>query len=232
MTVKLLILGRPGSGKSYAARFFELDVRVKGGSSYRINDIKYLRRLFLFDKEHTLFEPIDNGGFHVRERSVLNEALTEVVREAQVCFQGQIYDLVMIEFARPNYGEELRKFGRAFLQDALFLFIDADVDTCFERIQIRAAHPQFPEDDIFLSKETLPRFYSVDNKGYIPDGLIDDFGLQDWQVKCIDNVRSIEEFEAQLSEFLQVFQDRIGQSPETDPLQPVSSAVLDCQVSK
>jgi adenylate kinase family enzyme len=232
MTVKLFILGRPGSGKSYAARYIELDVRIKDGSSYRINDMKYLRRLSLLDKEHTRFEPKGNGGFNVRDRSALDEALIEVVKEAQNCFQGQIYDLMMIEFARSNYGGELRKFGSKFLQDALFLFIDAGLDTCFERIQIRAANPQFPDDDIFVAKETLLHFYGKDDKSYMSGDFLSDFGLQDWQVKCIDNVRSIEEFEAQLSEFIQVFQERIGQSPETDPLQPISTAVLDCQVSK
>ena len=232
MTVKLLILGRPGTGKSYAARYFELDVRIRGGSSYRINDYKYLRQQFILDKDHIRFEPIDDKGFNVRDPVVLKEALAEVIKEAKACCAAQIYDLAIIEFARPNYGEELRKFGSKFLQDALFLFIDTDLDTCFERIQIRAANPRFPDDDIFVSKETLLHFYSEDNKGYMPAGLVDDFGLQESQVKCIDNVRSIEEFEAELSKFIQVFQERIGQSSETDPVQSISTAVLDCQVSK
>lgn len=232
MTVKLLILGRPGSGKSYAARYFELDVRIRGGSFYRINDYKHLRKQFILDKDHIRFEPIGDRGFNVLDPSVLNESLAEVIKEAKACCAAQIYDLAIIEFARPVYGDALRKFGNKFLENALFLFIDADLDTCFERIQIRAANPQFPDDDIFVSKETLLHFYSEDNKGYMPAGLIDDFGLQDSQVKCIDNIRSIEEFEAQLSEFIQIFQERIGQSPETDPAQFISTAVLDCQVSK
>lgn len=232
MPVKLLILGRPGSGKSYAARYFELDVRIRGGSFFRINDYKHLWQQFILDKDHSRFEPIDDRGFNVRDPSVLNEALAEVIKEAKACYEAQMYDLTIIEFARPIYGDALRRFGHTFLQDALFLFIDADLDTCFERIQIRAAYPQFPDDDIFLSKETLHHFYGEDNKDYMPAGLIDDFGLQDWQVKCIDNLGSKEEFEAQLSEFIQVFQERIGQSPETDPVQFISPAVLDCQVSK
>lgn len=231
MPVKLFILGRPGSGKSYAARYFELDVRIRGGSFYRINDYKHLRQQFIFDRDHIRFEPI-GGGFNVRDPSVLNEALAEVIKEAKACCVAQMYDLAIIEFARPVYGDALRNFGNKFLQDAFFLFIDADLDTCFERIQIRAANPQFPDDDIFLSKETLHHFYGEDNKGYMPVGLINDFGLQGWQVKCMDNMRSIEEFQAQLSEFIQVFQEGIGQSPETDPAQFISTAVLDCQVSK
>lgn len=232
MSVKVFILGRPGSGKSYAARYFELDARIKGGSSYRINDYRYLRQKFLLDKEYIRFEPIENNGFNVRDPAVLDEALLEVIKEAKASYAAQVYDLALIEFARPHYGKELRKFGHTFLQDALFLFIDADLNTCFERIENRTAHPRFPDDDIFVSRQTLQHFYSENYKDYMPDGLIDDFGLQNWQVKCIDNVGSLEEFEAQLSEFIQVFQEKIGQSPETDPIQSISPAVLDSQVSK
>src|ERR1700722_14008904 len=132
MLVKLFILGRPGSGKSYAARYFELDVRIRGGSSYRVNDYKHLRQQFIFDRNHIRFEPIGEEGFNVRDPSVLNEALAEVIKEAKTCCEAQMYDLAIIEFARPVYGDALRKFGNKFLQDALFLFIDADLNTCFE----------------------------------------------------------------------------------------------------
>jgi hypothetical protein len=231
MPVKLFILGRPGSGKSHAARYFELDVKIRDGSSFRINDYEFLKRQFIFDKDHIRFVPVGDKGFVIRDFTVLDEALVNIREKASACCESEMYDLVIIEFARTNYSEALQKFGKRILQDAYFLFIDADLTTCFERIQIRAADPQFP-DDIFVPKEALDLLYTEDNRLYMSVGLATEFELQDRQIRCIDNMGSIEEFEAQLTEFIQIFQERIGQSPETDPAQFISTAVLDCQVSK
>jgi hypothetical protein len=231
MPVKLFILGRPGSGKSHAARCFELDVKIRDGSSFRINDYEFLKRQFFFDKDHIRFDPVGDKGFVVRDSTVLDEALVDVREKASACCESEMYDLVIIEFARPNYSEALQKFGKKNLQDAYFLFIDADLTTCFERIQIRAANPQFP-DDIFVPKEALDLLYTEDNRLYMSVGLATDFKLQDRQIRYIDNMGSIADFEAQLSEFFQLFQDSIGKSLETDPAQFIPTSIFDCEVSK
>ena len=118
--------------------------------------------------------------------------------------------LVIVEFARPNYDKALQVFGENFLRDAYFLYIDADLATCFERIQKRAAHPQTP-DDTFMSEETLALLYSEDNRLYMSVGLATDFKLQDHQIRCIDNMVSIGDFEAHLREFFQfIFKTEIA----------------------
>src|SRR5712691_5718201 len=118
MPEKLFILGRPGSGKSHAARFFELDVRIKGGTFFRVNDYEFLQRQFFFDSNHVRFNPVGDNGFNVRDGTVLDEALIDVTKKARYCCESEAYDLVIIEFARSNYREALQKFGKKFLQGA------------------------------------------------------------------------------------------------------------------
>ena len=245
MPVKLFILGCPGCGKSHATRYvekhlkmyFEKHVIVRRGWSYCVNDYTFLKQLFVFDQfigEETQrrFKPTDYGGFEVLDPRVLDEALNSVRKIAIVSCKHSSYDLVIIEFARPNYSKALQIFGDNFLQDAYFLFIDADLNACFERIQNRAANPQ-TLDDTFVSESTINLLYSEDNRLYMSVGLATDYELQQRQVRCIDNMISIEDFEAQLSEFFQfIFNWEFSKLPETDPAQLIPTTMFESELAK
>jgi hypothetical protein len=245
MPVKLFILGRPGCGKSHATRYvvkyiksyFENYVKVRKGSFFGINDYPFLKQMFIFDQyirdeAQRRFRPTDYGGFDVLDPHVIDEALNSVRKIAKISCELSNYDLVIIEFARPNYSKALQVFGENFLQNAYFLFIDADLTTCFERIQKRAANPQTP-DDTFVSWETLNLVYSEDNRLYMSVGLSTDFGLQQRQIRCIENMISVEDFEAQLSEFFQfIFNKEFGNLPETDPAQFVPVTMFESELAK
>ncbi|HKV56766.1 MAG TPA: hypothetical protein VJO32_00735 [Ktedonobacteraceae bacterium] len=231
MPVKLFILGRPGSGKSHAARSFELDVRLRDGSFFHINDFEFLQRQFFFDVNHVRFEPLGDKGFTVRDSAVLDEVLVDVEREARQCYKSGQYDLIIIEFARPAYRDALRKFGRDFLQDAYFLYIHTELPVCFQRILLRAANPR-TKDDTFISEDALNFFYHEDNRHYMLYDLAADFGLQEEQVMCINNMGSVIDFDTCLTLFFQRFEDRIGTSLETDPLQCIPAAVFEYVASK
>lgn len=245
MPVKLFILGRPGGGKSHATRyvekhikiFFEKYVIVRRGWFFCINDYTFLKQLFVFDqyvREETQrrFKATDYGGFEVLDPRIFDEALNSVRKVAIVSCKYSNYDLVIIEFARPNYRKALQVFGEKFLQDAYFLFIDADLAACFERIQNRAANPQ-NLDDTFVSEKTLDLLYREDNRLYMSVGLATDFRLQQRQIRCIDNMTSIEDFEAQLSEFFQfIFNREFGHLPETDPAQLVPGTMFESELAK
>ena len=231
MPVKLFILGRPGSGKSHAARFIELQVKIRDGYFFRINDYEFLQRQFFFDNNHVRFEPVGDTGFGVVDKTVLDEALIDVMRKIKECCESEVYDLVIIEFARPNYRDALQIFGKKFLQDAYFLYIHTELPTCFERIWLRAANP-LTADDTFISKNTLYSFYHEDNRRYMSVDLAAEFGLQDDQVMCINNMGSVEYFEARLAVFFQVFEHRIGRSLETDPALYIPASVFECVASK
>ena len=231
MPVKLFILGRPGSGKSHAARSFELDVRLRDGSFFRINDYEFLQRQFFFDVNHVRFDPLGDSGFSVRDSAVLDEVLVDVRREARQCYISGQYDLIIIEFARPNYRDALQKFSKDFLQDAYFLYIHAELPTCFQRILLRAANPR-TTDDTFISESVLNFFYHEDNRLYMSRDLVADFGLQEEQVMCITNMGSMIDFDAHLTTFFQRFEERIGKPLETDPLQCIPAAVFEHVASK
>lgn len=245
MPVKLLILGRPGGGKSHATRYlqkymkiyFEKYVIVRRGWPFCLNDYTFLKQLFVFDqyiseKAQRRFRPTDYGGFEVLDPRVFEEALNSVRKKAIVSWRQSNYDLIIVEFARANYSVALQIFGKEFLHDAYFLFIDADLTECFERIKARASDPQTP-DDTFVSEETLEHLYRDDNRLYMSVGLSADFGLHQWQVRCIDNMTSIEEFEAQLSEFFQfIFKREFDKFPDTDPVQLYPTTLFESELAK
>lgn len=231
MPVKLFILGRPGSGKSHAARFFELDVKIRDGFFFRVNDYEFLQRQFFFDNNHVRFEPVGDTGFGVVDITIFDEALEDVKKKAHECCESGEYDIVIIEFARSNYREALQKFGKKFLQDAYFLYIYTELPTCFERIRLRADNPQ-TVDDTFMSEASLNRLYHEDNRYYMLVHLAADFELREEQVVCIDNMGSIGDFEARLAAFFQIFEDRIGRSLETDPALYIPAFVFECVASK
>ena len=231
MPVKLFILGRPGSGKSHAARSFELDVRLRDGSFFRINDYEFLQRQFFFDVNHVRFDPVGNNGFHIRDGTVFDEALVDAGKKAMQCYRSGLYDLIIIEFARSNYRDALRKFGKEFLQDAYFLYIHAELSTCFKRIWLRAANPK-TADDTFMSEDSLNFLYHEDHRHYILHSLAAEFDLQDEQVMLINNMGSVIDFDGRLATFFQRFEDRIGKSLETDPLQYIPAAVFEHIASK
>lgn len=245
MSVNLFILGRPGCGKSHAARYvkkylkmyFEKYILVRRGWSFSLNDYMFLKQLFVFDQHsceeaQRRFRATDYDGFEVLDPRVFEEALHTIRKKAIVSWRQSDYDLVIIEFARANYSQALQIFREKFLQGAYFLFIDADINACFERIQIRVKHPQTP-DDTFVSEHALTFLYSEDNRLYMSVGLSADFGLQQWQVRCIDNMTSIEDFEVQLRDFFQfIFTREFSKFPETDPAQLIPGSIFENELAK
>lgn len=218
MAAILFLIGRPGSGKSCAARYIESFLSDREGSSFRINDYTLLQEKQ--NNEPGRFHHFDKG-FEILDLNVLDEVLEDVNALALEHFENKRLDLLMIEFARPSYALALQKFNRDLLQVAYFLFLDAELDTCFERIKIRSENPQTP-DDIFLPLKVLKRFYGEDNRLYISHDLAKDFGLYGWQIRSIDNMGTIRSLEEKVVDFIKFIFDReLGKLPETDAIQIV-----------
>lgn len=170
MVVKLFILGRPGSGKSSAARHIVKLARRYNRCAIRVNDYDILREMCKADQEGKQFNPIKGQpGFDVIDFSVLDIAL----KKAEVKARKAKHDaeIVVIEFARDNYIEALRNFRSSFLKDAYFIFIDTKVDICIQRIHKRVAFPTTP-DDSFVSDAILSNYYK---KQVIPKRLQEQF---------------------------------------------------------
>ena len=167
MPVKLFILGRPGSGKSEANRQIEkyLQQSHKGWSVVHYTDYEILQEMFQFEKLFQInenlrkFQPREHEGFDVRDFSVLDDVLKELEKRIRFNFSHENNEqLIVIEFARDDYGKALKLFSPNFLSDAYFLFINSNINTCVQRVHSRVAHST-SLDDHFVSDDIIYNYY-------------------------------------------------------------------------
>ena len=233
MAVKLFILGRPGSGKSTVARKLAELARHKGWSPVRINDYHILHELFRQEmlqptNPRKRFRPAQHDGFDVVDFSVLDDVLRMVEKRAreEVYLEQYLFSirkLILIEFARNDYGDALSLFNAGFLRDAYFLFIHTDVDTCVERVNIRTAY-YHSLDDHFVSDEIIRYYYNTDLTPQMIFQLKSAYQLNDQQVKVIKNTGSLDEFLDNITKFFGVlFAQTTNRSRKTRPLLETSS---------
>src|SRR5947208_3252305 len=86
MAVKLFLLGRPGSGKSTAARYIELLAADRKWSVVSLNDYTFLQEMFRADTQHQQFRPTgspESDAFDVIDFSVLDRALEKIKHAAE-----------------------------------------------------------------------------------------------------------------------------------------------------
>ena len=227
MPVKLFILGRPGSGKSEAARQIKERVQQRGWSPVHINDYAILLEMFLVDNEHNTFVPVDFGGFDVIDFTVLDIALEEVRDEAHKHISSSHVDLIIIEFARADYSKALKIFAPDFLRDAYFLYLDTDLDACVERVYERTAHPTTP-DDHYISDKIIRTYYQLDNRPYMTSNFTKDYGIDAKRLMVIENMGSRQEFIRKINEFVEfILKQEANLLRETDPIQIVPYFVSD-----
>ena len=207
MQVKLFILGCPGSGKSTIARRIVEHVNqcYKGWSATRFNDYDILHKMFLDDTHKEQFRRVKHGGFYVLDRSVYNTALKEL--EIAVCasFNASIFlqnELAIIEFARSDYIEAFKQFNPEFIQDAYFLYIEVDIDTCIQRIKERVTHQPKTADDHYVPRKAF-KFYRVDtNREYMSSKFKIDYGISDHKVGIIENREQLPNIDRWLKQFI------------------------------
>ena len=161
MLVKLFVLGRPGSGKSSAAKRIAKHIHSHGWSTRRFKDFSILYKMFQRDHEQKQFRPLEHGGFDVLDYSVLIVALQKLNTTLLTHISKvKTNKIIMIEFARKDYMDALRYFNSEVLQDAYFLLIEADLDQCIQRVRRRVTQPITP-DNHFISEETLRKHYTT-----------------------------------------------------------------------
>ena len=196
MPVKVFVLGRPGSGKSSTARRIVKLARRRDCSAIRVNDYDILQEMFKADSTHNKFRFTEYNGFDVLDFSILDTALKETEKRARKQFRSA--DIIVIEFARDNYGEALKQFSRAFLQDAFFLFLDTDTKTCIQRIHNRVANPS-TLDDHFVSEKILSYYYHTQE---MPSNLVEEYGVKKERIKVINNRGSREKFDKKINDLV------------------------------
>jgi adenylate kinase family enzyme len=221
MTVKLFILGLPGSGKSTTSRHIVDYVKYqhKVQSAQSINDYEILFEMFEADTDHKRFKPTEeHNGFDVIDLAVCDIALKKIeVKTIDIIYNEKSPKLIVIEFARNNYDQAFKQFSYDFLRDAYFLFLDANIHTCKQRIRDRVANPQ-TKDDHFVSEYIFDSYYNKNNSHYLFSSLKTDYGIDGTKVKGVNNNGQFEDILDKINEFIDLI---IGQ--EGDSLVATSS---------
>jgi thymidylate kinase len=203
--VTIFVLGRPGSGKSTAAQLLNHSFAQQGWSTSHINDYGILQRMFLEDTDHIRFRPTENNGFDAIDLSVLDIALREV--EWQAHARQQTTQFLTIEFARDDYCQSLQQFSPDFVRNAYILFLDADLETCLQRVHKRVANPISRDDHPSYSDDIFCHYYRSDNRFYMEHGLHQDYQLTK-SLKIISNTGSLEVYRRQVKRFAQLILKR------------------------
>lgn len=239
----LFALGRPGCGKSTAAKYIQQQWRyVQNGQSYeakeeevekdvyRIKDYTILYEMFQQDRagedktRRRFRDAIVHGevlGFDVIDFTVLDEALEKTVQAVVSCMKDALLSsrkkIIIVEFARNDYKDVFEKLstyldsyldgrfepcsGRDLLSRSFFLFVEAPLPVCSQRIHERVKSP-VREDNHFVSDDILRSYYEVDGREYIQNGLGRDYEVDPAHIRVIDNDGSQGEFLKQIEAFL------------------------------
>ena len=188
MVVTVFVFGRPGSGKSTVARCLEMVTRDRGESwsVFRINDYKILDSWFRADKEHITFRPREYDGFDILVPEIYDEALKVLKREVQEHKPSGDNELIIIEFARCDYQHALELLGTDFIKNAYFLFLEADIKICMQRVNERVRHPS-TLDDHFASEFVFECYKQGNYVTSHVSMLKTVFGIDDRKIRVIDN---------------------------------------------
>lgn len=200
-TVKLLILGLPGSGKSSVASIISMYARDGQWSTTHISDYDILYEMY---QENTSgqFKPADFGGFDVLDLYVFDIALEKLEQKVNNhASVTQSEGFLLIEFSRNDYQQAFHQFSEGFLKDAYFLYLSVDVETCKRRIYERTTHPTTP-DDHYVSEYIFEAYYNGDNGQCLPSILEREYKLDKERLLVIDNNCSLEEASNRIKPFI------------------------------
>ncbi len=200
MVAKVFLLGRPGSGKTTAFQYIKEWAQVYDLPVSRHREYAILYEMF--KNRRSEFKEAKHGGFDILDFSVLKESAycLEAQVRAYMHEQAREHELLFIELARDDYGQALRQgFTPNFLRDACFLFIEADLETCVQRVHSRFLHPA-GTDGHFISEHILRGHYFKDNKKYMATRFGREYELQK-KIAVIVNNGSYDEFRKRLRPF-------------------------------
>ncbi len=207
MAIKLFILGLPGSGKSTTYRYIDSYIKkqYKGRAVIRTKDYTFLSRKCEADAEGRRFRRLHPNGFDILDFTVLDEVLDELAVDAKNLIEvAQESDIIVIEFSRNDYHKSFRQFEQAvpaFLKSAYFLFLEAEVDICEQRIHERVDHWK-TDDDHYVSDSIFKIYYNTGNKKNSTSGLDIYESIESQQVRIIVNNGLFADIQEEVNRFI------------------------------
>ena len=208
MSVIVFAVGRPGSGKSTAIRHIIELAKNKKYVAIHIRDYTILHAMSKQEEHYAKFRPNKYEGFDVVDFSVLDIALCKLEEQINVLIDAEEYDIILVEFARDDYKTAFKKFSPTLLKNSYILFVEAELNTCIERVRERAVLLHGP-DHHFLSTNIMTTYYRQDHRSYMENLFEDDFRLEkNHYLKTIYNDSSVEKLEEEAGKFTErVFQE-------------------------
>ncbi len=157
MTIKIFLLGRPGSGKSTTAKHFEeISLKTKGWVLHRFNDHPILEQMLKSGDNR--IAP-DGKGFIVNDDAAFKDALKQLNKNVKGHLKLKLQnEIVVIEFARSNYTQAMKLFSKNVVKGAYCICIDTDIPVCITRTRERAVS-QADLDNHPISVAALNRHY-------------------------------------------------------------------------
>ncbi|HYT42640.1 MAG TPA: hypothetical protein VEP90_09855 [Methylomirabilota bacterium] len=226
MEQNVFVLGLPGSGKSTALRHIEMLAHHFHRCPNVLQDYRILYEMFRADEEGLRFSSTLHDGFDVHDFSACDDALKQLERQLQEKERTLEHNRVnIIEFARDDYCKALGFFASIPLEESFFLFIDAEVGICKQRIKARVANPQTP-DDHYVSPYIFEAYYDRDHRQYLNSTatcLTERFHIAKERIKVIDNSNRVtmKDFVSQVNKFVSpILREQIPTSSdlEADPV--------------
>ena len=193
----VLLLGRPGCGKS--ALYRELEKRILESSQAktieRVDDFPKVWAKFQGDdalekagKERIHSKRTDEGGYSFTNADVLNDILKEV--NADVLHIDRPDHVVFIEFARTHYVEALQNFDKRILDNCIVIYIEVSFDICWARNVARSGASITQDgDDHRICREEMESIYLHDDQ----DAFVQYMQEQNIPIQVVNNEADGEE---------------------------------------
>ena len=231
MSVKVFVLGCPGTGKSTVVRHL-LDLAEHNSyHATRMKDYHILLDMFQKETLQDKFRESQYGGFRVLDPSIYDMALKQLeidVEEKEAHASSQ--EILTIEFARTNYRDAFHKFSPSFLENAYFFFLDAGVKTCIERIHNRLTVPPV-SDCHFVPDEVVRAYDDTDNWSYVTQDFKKEFTLQK-EVVFYSNTGTLDALYSEVERFANIiFTNEFSQPGQKDVTSPKELQVSLSQTS-
>lgn len=202
MAVKLFVLGLPGSGKSTVARYIKTCTTNQRWSTTRFNDYAILQEMCCNDTESKQFRPLCHNAFDIIDLKVFDIALIRLEQQVNSYIPSAKSDeIILIEFARNDYQKAFGQFSYEFLQDAYYLYLDTEIDSCKKRIRDRITN-RTCDDDYYVSDYIFEAYYHGDNGQCLSYILKREYKINKQRILVIDNNCSLEEASRQIAPFI------------------------------